>query len=109
MIDYIPNFLLNDKVEELLLYGEINEDGEKEKEITKNIKCYIQEKQREKYISDNKKITLNGYVYIKGDITKYKTFDGTVIIDGNKYRVVGGRKFEDPITNEVIYTRLEVI
>lgn len=109
MIDYIPNFLMSDKLEELLLYGEIDENGKREKEIIKNIKCYIQEKQRVKYVNDNKQILLNGYVYIKGDITKYKTFDGSVIVNKNKYRVVGGRKFEDQITNKVVYTRLELI
>lgn len=109
MIDYIPNFLMSDRLEELLLYGEIDENGKREKEIIKNISCYIQEKQRVKYVNENKQILLNGYVYIKGDITKLLTFDGSTIINGNKYRVVGGRKFEDPITNKVVYTRLEVI
>lgn len=109
-INYILDELLKDKVDYMEMYTEINEDGEREKIKFENIKCYIQNEQKVKYTSDKRTITINGYVYLKSDpFPNIKIFDGKISVNNQEFKIVGGRKYKDIFSEDIVYTRLEVI
>lgn len=109
-IKYILDELLKDNLDYVEMYAGINEDGEREKIKLKNIKCYIQDEQKIKYTSDKRTITINGYIYLKGDpFPNIRIFDGKISVNNQEFKIIGGRKYRDIFSEDIVYTRLEVI
>lgn len=109
-INYILDELLKDNLDYIELYTELDRDGEREKKRIENIKCYIQDSKRVKYTKDKRTITINAYVYIKGDpFPTINNFDGNISVEGQQFKINGGRKYRDTFSREVVYTKLEVI
>lgn len=109
-INYILDELLKDHLDYIELYTELDRDGEREKKRIENIKCYIQDTQKTKYTKDKREITINAYVYIKGDpFPTIQVFDGNILVEGQQFKITGGRKYRDTFSRDVVYTKLEVI
>lgn len=107
-MSYIIKELLRDKAT-ITLFGDIDDDGRQQKTVYENVNCYISHKARIKYISEDKSVVINGSIYIEGRLGDGKIRDGKVGIDDGIYKVVGYREFRDIGSDNIVYTRLEIV
>ena len=105
---YLLDELLNDEIT-IELFGEIDDDGRQEKIILNNVKCNVQYKSHIKYTSDDKIINLNGFIYVNGRINDGIITDGKITYNNKEFKIMGFTEYKDPFSNNVIYTKLEIV
>lgn len=107
-MSYIPDEILRDTIN-IELYGDIDDDERQQKIKFENVKCYVEHKSKVKYLKDNKFITLNAQVYIKGSLGIEEITDGKIVFNNNIYKIVGYREYRDIFSEDIVYTKLEVV
>jgi hypothetical protein len=107
-MEYIIDELMRDTVD-ITLYGDIDDDGEQQKEVYNNIKCYVERKSKIKYLDENKSINLNGFIYIKGRLGDGKTTDGKIVFNNHEFKIMGYIEYRDIFSDDIVYTKLEVV
>jgi hypothetical protein len=107
-MEYIIDELMRDTIN-IELFGDIDDDGRQQKYKFNNIKCYVEHKSKIKYLDENKSINLNGAIYIKGRLGDGKTTDGKIEFNNDTYKIVGYREYRDIFSDDIVYTKLEVV